>query len=356
MVRKKFLLSALCFLFIIMQSCVHGGLDDCPPMVNYAVAFEYTHHAWINDRFYDDVKKINLFVFDKKNNLVYTTAEGLSPYETNFKIPFELPMGNYHILAWGNVLADQPFTVSPTDFVKGVTKLSDAKLALQRQAGNLCQRDMDKLLFGEIDVEIPLYFSRVDTVPLINDTKKIRVVIHWDHTGQPGEIIDYDEVQVRLEASNAIYNFSNQLTGTNNVIYKPFDYSYKGDKAARDFESKVNYGNYDLIKEISNSCVYDFTSLRIVTNSPIMLVVERKKSTVSTPVTIANINIIQSFIGLFDEQKVLVSNRQSNFDKYDNYRMDLYFTYERIAGEYVTGGFRINDWHEVAGPYVPPAH
>ena len=362
MVRNKFLLSALCCFVIFMQSCVHGDLDDCPPMVNYAVAFRYTHNAWDYDRINDDVKKINLYVFDN-NNLVYTTAIKRSPDETNFTIPLDnLPMGNYHILAWGNYLEDQtvaPFVITPSEFVKSQTTLSQARLTLQREAGNLSHQDMEKLLFGDMDVEIPLYVSRTDTVPLINDTKKIRVVIHWDHSGElraTQTVIDYDDVKLHLDASNAVYNFNNLFAGTNNVVYEPFDYEYERsylDRNVREFEQTIYHQPRESPEELSNSCVYDFTILRMMTNSPVMLKVERIKPPLTAPVILAEIDIIQEFIGLFDSRGVTVPNRQSEFDKFDNYRLDLYYTYDDLIGEYVTGNFSIEDWHWVDQPVTP---
>ena len=53
--KYAFLLPILCLFFL--QGCVHGDLEDCPPMVRYAVAFKYTDHTENGDRFYDDVKK-----------------------------------------------------------------------------------------------------------------------------------------------------------------------------------------------------------------------------------------------------------------------------------------------------------
>lgn len=361
MVRCKLLiLSILCIIFFA-QSCVHGDLDDCPPMVRYAVAFEYTNHTGKTDRFYDNVKKINLYVFDE-NNLIYTTATELSPYEKNFNIPLDIPMGNYNIIAWGNVLDEEPFVVTPDKFIKGETTLDEARFILQREANNMSQKELEMLFYGELaNVEIPLYLTRIDTMPLTNNTNRVRVVLHWDHTGEIRETddkIDYDEVRVRLEASNAVYNFSNQFTESDNVTYKPYGHYYtdsilNSDKRAN--ELVVYYYSADSVKEVTNSCVYDFTILRMITNSQINLVVERKEPAVPDPYNLATVNLIQSFMSLFDSKGVIATERQNSFDKYEHYRVDLYFTYDKLAGEYVTGNFNIKDWVLVEQPAVPGA-
>ena len=357
MVRNViFRLSILCAV-LLMQNCVHGTLDDCPPMVRYAVAFEYRLHTGTTDRFYDDVKKINIYVFDE-HNLVYTTVTELSPYETNFNIPLDLPMGNYHIIAWGNVLADQPFTISPTEFVKGRTTLEEARLLLQREVGNVSQKEMEKLFYGELDVEIPLYVSRIDTIPLVNDTKWVRVVIHWDHSGEPQtdlERLHYDDVFVRLDASNAAYNFRNNFTETNNVVYRPYEYHYEGsilDTDIRNPEIIAYYYQSDVIKNVTNTCVYDFNILRMKPESPIMLTIDRQKKIFPFPTNLAFINVVQAFSAVFDRNG-LVLNKQPLFDKYDYYRVELHFYYDRVSGEYVTGSLHVVDWIEHEIPYIP---
>jgi len=147
--------------------------------IHYALAFEYTNHTGNTDRFYDEVKKINLYVFDENGLVLTTSATG--PFEKGFKIPLNLPTGRYTIITWGNMLEGQPFAVTPA-FVPGVTTIQEARLVLRQYADNL---RLENLFFGEREVDIPLYYSKTDTVSLINNTHNVRVVLHWDHTGAP---------------------------------------------------------------------------------------------------------------------------------------------------------------------------
>ena len=364
MVRNIFILSTLCCFLIFLQSCVHGSLEECPPMVNYAVAFKYTHNAWNNDRFRDDAKKVDLYVFDK-DELFYTKKTGLrtkDPFEPNFTIPLDLPMGTYHILAWCNVLDVQPFNIFPLEFNKGVTTINQARLSLQREAGNLSHQDMDKLLFGDsLHVEIPLYVNRVDTIPLINDTKHIRIVIHWDHTGElraTQQVVNYNDVEVRLAASNAEYNFSNNFTGVNNVVYTPYQYAYDTLYLAqneREFEQRIYCYDKPVNYTITNACVYDFAILRMMENNPITITIGRNKKVPSASVVLFKEDIVAPVVNYFHVTRgiTLPNATQSEFDKYDNYRIDFYFTYDEIAGEYVTGNFKIDNWHWVNQPEIP---
>lgn len=362
MVRYKFLLlSMLCTLFFA-QSCVHGDLDDCPPMVRYAVAFEYTNHTGTKDRFYDDVKKINLYVFDE-NNLVYTTTTELSPYEQNFNIPLDIPMGKYHIVAWGNILEDGNFTVTPEDFVIGETSLSDARLTLNRIANQFSmtasEEELDKLFYGELpNVEIPLYYSKIDTMSLINNTNKVRIVLHWDHSGElteTDEKIDYNEVRVRLSASNAEYKYDNSFFATNNVVYMPWAY-YLTDSILNADKNKwlMMYFYSDNVAEVTNSCVYDFSILRMMLNSPINVIVERKKPVVPDPYNLLlnPIDVVETF-GVYFSQSAINAELQNLLDKNEFYRLDIYLTYDKLTDTYVSGTLNMKPWTLVPQPETP---
>ena len=366
MVRYKLLILPILCLMLFVQSCVHGDLDDCPPMVSFAVAFEYTSHTERGDRFYDDVKRINIYVFDK-DNLVYTTETALSPYDENFNIPLDLPMGNYHIVAWGNLLEDQPFSITPTDFVMGETTLDEARLILQKTAGEFNDTELEKLFYGELDVEIPLYFSRIDTVPLMNNTERVRIVLHWDHSKlTEEEIADHENVVVRLKGSNSVYNFSNERDAST-VIYAPFErhMSEAEVKSVVDEDNrewlKINYYSDDF-SNISKTTAYDFTILRLFKDVPLNLVVEYWSPLINGDYIItgiADVDIVSSSTGfeyLFMSRDIVESQWQRTFDVNDLFRVDMYIIqHSKFYNSFATGSIKIVDWHTVNQPSVPGA-
>ena len=356
MVRYKFLLAALC-LVLFGQSCIHGDLDDCPPMVNYAVAFTYTNHVWNNDRFYDDVKKINLYVFDDDNLFLTTTTE-LSPYETNFNIPLDLPMGKYHILAWCNVLDTEPFEITPSTFVKGQTTLNETKLTLQKTNGDLNDSNLEKLFFGEMDVEVPLYVSRIDTIPLTNDTKNIRVVLHWNYEN-PEEGIDYSDIVVRLIGTNAKYTFHNDNERVD-VLYAPYGTSYSDSLIRIDPQIdwlQIGYGVSSFSDEYIETTVYDFKVLRLFKDLPLYLKIDfvhpsGNNEFIKKGIREVDIINVQSggFESLFlDELRILESQWQNIFDRNDYYRVDMQIIQEGFD-TFLTGSIKINDWGKIPVP------
>jgi len=377
MIRNIYIIGlALCFAFA-GQSCLHGDLEDCPPMVNYAVAFKYIEHLERRDRFYDDVKKINFFVFDK-DSLVYKVDTVVGRFESPYTLPLNLPMGKYTLVTWGNVLESQPFNFT-TSFVKGVTTLEEARLALNKTAGTFCDKSLEKLFFGERQIEIPLYVNRIDTVPLVNDTKNIRVVVHWDHSDyfqSSEELIPYEEVEVQLSGTNAYYNFHNDSLLRNDsrakVIYQPYKKYIKpveADSALRLGKSFTdNLPSLKLYDEQSyeeqivrksvrplRTTVYDFSVLRLYKDVPLTLTIqinELNRGSASLHKLIEDHNIINGtdgcqiqFADSLDRRNVPFGiNWRKTFDENDYYQVDVYIYQDRPTGTFVTGQFKIYNW------------
>ena len=363
MVRYKLFLLVVC-LIMINQGCIHGDLDDCPPMVNYAVAFTYTYHVGDDERFYDDVKKINLFVFKHDGvdlDTIYITKTELSPYDRNFKIPLELPTGTYDMVAWGNVLDDQPFHITPDHFIQGETTLAQARLILQKTADELNDSELEKLFWGEITTEIPLHISKVDTMPLYNDTKRIRIVLHWDYKNIPqSDWIDHRNVVVRINGTNARYRFHNDRE-TQEVTYAPFHVPYDQQETDSILQlgvtgwQRINYYLPDFLNDRDQK-VYDFTILRFFQDVPIQVSVEYRHPVgngqyMVTPIAEYDINDLQNgFPRVYDLQRNVsvqhTRTQQAWNDYYDQYRVDIHIT-QTGFNTFVTGGFQILDWQTV---------
>jgi hypothetical protein len=337
-------------------------------MVMYAVAFTYTNHAdnydhyyddisrYNIDHFYDDVKKINLYVFDS-NNLVYKTETAISPYEKNFNIPLELPMGNYHILAWCNVLDSEPFDITPHTFDIGKTTLNQARLTLLKTFNELNNSKLEKLFFGDIDVQIPLYTnpSRIDTIPLINNTKHVRVVLHWDHSGvSEQERINHSHVVVRLTGSDARYKFDDSNESLN-VTYAPF---HQDLRLLRSYPDTVEYISISYvpddarINDFTSVSEYEFKVLRLFVDLPLTLSVDLHvpvgNDTIKHAIAVRDIiSRTSGFENRFMNIDHIADTRWQNiFDRHDNYKVDVYIIQVHYD-TFVTGNIKLNDWWKI---------
>ena len=355
---ERYTLLPALFILLFGQSCIHGDLDDCPPMVQYAVAFEYTNHTGSPaDRFYEDVKKIDLFVFDD-NEFIYTTKTEIRPFDTNLTIPLDIPMGIYDIIAWGNVMDDQPIVIepAPAEFIPGVTTLDEARCILQTKAGNLSDTELEKLFFGEIMAEIPSHISRVDTIPLNNDTKRIRVVLHWDYNNLPPQSrIDHQNVAVRLTGTNARYRFHNDCHELD-VVYAPYHVPYNQEQTDSILELddsnwlQIAYGDESLFRNLEESKVYDFSVLRLFKDMPLTLTVEHRYPSMNPVPIHTAVNILcrdEGFSKMFDDRmRIVESQWQFMYDRYDDYRIDI-FVVQKELNTFVTGSINFIDWKKI---------
>jgi hypothetical protein len=309
-------------------------------------------------------------------------------------------MGRYTIITWGNMLEGQPFEVIP-EFELGVTTIDEARLVLQQYADNL---RLENLFFGERQVDIPLYYSKTDTVSLINNTHNVRVVLHWDHTGAPvdhSQAVDYNEVIVAVTSSNMVYDFRNNAQTANDYYYQtgqivrkynPYYTDLTGDTLRRENQfSRKDTRNWMRLYYPNNidagqdSMVFDFRILRMTVDQEVKLSVMRKKpltglteNLFAMPPYIGNpdryddpvnpikgVDIIgknshtdieatgynklfRSDAGIRDlPEELKIKMQQRQFDINEYYRIDVYLKYEDIYDSYVTGGVHIVDWHKV---------
>ena len=376
MVRKKLFLFPMLCAIIFMQSCVHGDLDVCPPMVTYAVAFTDTLHMYNGDRFSDDVKKINLYVFDDENLVyTYTTRVGTAePFEKNFKIPLDLPMGNYHMIAWGNIFGNDSVAISPV--TPHATHFDDVEVILHPNEDNVSNKDLLSVFYGEKTINIPLYTDRVDTIPLINNTNHIRVVLHWDHTdADDGARANYDNIQVRLNGTNSRFDFNDEIL-PNTIQYAPYVTDHSGNLLrddAKSFQLKIyNPLPTGVVVTPSDSSVYDFKVLRLFPGNELMLTIHQTNNIGNTINLFAPVNsplrtspdfgvdIIGDISGTsgFSQYKKDVLNKntreemQESFDRYENYRVDIFLKYNKMNNTYIAiPEIVIEDWHKII---IPP--
>lgn len=325
----------ICML-LVMQGCLTNDLDDCPDAVRYSLAFKYTLHTDGDDRFYEDVDKMLVYVFDAETGLcVYAdTASMLAPFGENYTYPLPVNVGKYNIITWGwgrnsGDLSLKKSTVVVPVIVPGITSINDARLLLEEE---ICDGRIEKTFYGEcFDVEIPAFISRIDTISLMNITNQIRIVIPDAKTAKM-----QDEISISITGDNGAYHFNpgNNTPGIDAtkgaVTYKPYK-MYRTDSILR----------YDPVYELEpyegsgkdSMLIVEISSLRLVQNDNNMLIdIKWKNSTIK----LSLLNLLQAG---------LASNVQYNLDKY--YRWQL--SYE-VSSTSATAHIAVLDWRVV---YIP---
>ena len=358
------LLLCVCGTMIVMQSCVTNDLDDCPDAIRYAIAFKYTLHTeesdrYYNgeyDRFYDDVDKMFIYVFDATTKLcVYAdTATLLAPFEDNFIYPLPLNVGNYNIIiwGWGRNKDSQALKISTAvipSIVPNVTSIDNARLQLEE---TIIRGQLENIFYSEHrNVEISPFLSRIDTLPLINISNMVRVVIADATTAN-----FQDGLNIYIEGDDGAYVFNSVSRSSDSY---PGNAGYfKSGNNAPDFysgnRSNVTYFPFNtyrtdsILKADPIYLVNPYTG----TGRDSMLVVEM--STLRLLQNNTNMSLIVEYEGkkynfsLLDLLQAGITNRiQYNLDRYHRWQIVI-----NITDTYVTVHVYAMNWHVVLVPSV----
>lgn len=326
----------LCAVFmLIVQGCVRSNLDDCPDAIRYSVAFKYTLHTHTegSDRFYDDVDKMYIYVFDAGTDIcVYAdTVKMLAPFGNDYSYPLPLNVGKYNIITWGwgrntgDLSLKRNTAVIPA-VIPGQTKIDQARFLLEEK---IIDGRLEKTFYGELrNVDVPTFVSRIDTMPLMNLTNQIRVVIPDARTAA-----EQDRLSVYITGDNGAYHFK---SGDNAP-------GVDGVKGTVTYLPYISYRTDSILKAdpISQEKPYEGTGLDS------MLVVEI--STLRLVQSDANMKLCLDIMGsplirlpLLDLlQSGIFSDIQYNLDKYDRWQVEL----SNYNSTSTTVKVSVMDWH-----------
>ena len=351
----------LCVAILALQSCVTNNLDDCPEAVRYAIAFEYTLHTETSDRyrngeydrFYDDVDKLFIYVFDvaTKTCVYADTATLLAPFREDFTYSLPLETGKYDIITWGwgRNPGESSLKIStaivPT-IIPGRTTIDEARLQIEE---NVCKGKLERIFYSEKrNVDISAFVSRIDTLPLMNISNQIRVVISDANTASV-----QDEIDIYIAANDGAYFFNSVSRSTDSYDASGF---FKSGNNAPDLDGSkggVKYMPYKIYRTDSiliadpiylreqyngtgrdSMLIVEMSSLRLLQNNRnVELVIDWNGRTVGR-------------YSLLDLLQAGISSRvQYNLDRYHRWQVSL-----EVRRTYATVHVHVMDWHYIYTP------
>jgi hypothetical protein len=308
-------------LMLIMQGCVGNGLDECPDAIRYSLAFRYTLHTDEYDRFYDDVDKMFVYVFDATTGVcVYIdTTTMLAPFDKDYSYSLPLNVGKYNIITWGwgrnaGDLSLKGNTAVIPEIVPGQTSINDARLLLEER---LSDGRLEKTFYGELrNVEVPAFISRIDTIPLLNLTNQIRIVIPDARTAA-----EQDNISLSIVGDNGAYYFNSENNAPDidvargAVTYAPYAIYRTDSILLRDpiYLSEIYTGSGK-----DSMLVVEISTLRLMQYDTNMnLILRTGTGADSREIKFSLIELLRAGIS---------SNVQYNLDKY--YRWQILFNYK----------------------------
>jgi hypothetical protein len=329
---------------LLMQGCVTNDLEDCPDAVVYALAFEYTIHADEYDRFYDDVDKMFVYVFDAETGVCVhaDTATLVAPFERNYTYSLPLNVGRYNIITWGwgrntdDLSLKRSTTIIPT-IIPGTTNIREARFLLEEK---LSDGRLEKNFYGELhDVDIPAFMSRIDTMRLVNLVNQIRIILPDMVTAELQDLID-----ISIRGNNGAYSFE----GT--PIVNPdrgSTYYAPNMDPARGNVTYLPYKIYRTDSILLTDPIY-LTELYTGTGRDSMLIAEF--SILRLVANDENMKVAIKFNNSLSAELPLLEILQSGYSSNVQYYLDKYYRWQlspSITETHVTIHIYVMDWHYI---------
>ncbi|MCC8153145.1 MAG: FimB/Mfa2 family fimbrial subunit [Tannerellaceae bacterium] len=270
-ITYKMIAGICCCLFLfICSGCVYDELEECEnETCKVTFNFAYEYHLYEGDRFADEINHIDLFIYDKDENLytVYQTGRNnMGPGQT---IEIELPVSlSYTAVAWANCNTGR-YTYHAQE---NLQTLQLAFTDIDREG------DIEYMAPGNI-FHVKESFTALDkeqtvSMNLIKNTNivRVRMIGLTEEDMVNAESLFYS----RIESHNTRYLYDNTLGDSPNVQYKPRFYREEDDEFvefqilrmhADDLETKVTLRSRDegsRIAEFASAIIpkiqQDFTS------------------------------------------------------------------------------------------------
>ncbi len=212
------------FLFVC---CVNLGLSACmkenadcpdpepapePEIPAVSLRFRYDRNKYQTDRLRQEIRHLDLYVFDSNEALYLTREIPVSELDEDNCLSLDLPSGTYTAIVWGN-------TDSEDYQIEYTTYLSELAVALNHASDGLVDWQTEHLFHGMVvfgyDEES---VTRAD-VDMRKKTNQVNVVIQGLEPEEGQEASDL--VSVMMHGSNGRYAYDSSLPGSIYLTYLP---------------------------------------------------------------------------------------------------------------------------------------
>lgn len=143
---KIYLLPLLSLLFV-MLSCIHEYPSDDTNIQQVKVYFSYQNFYDISsDDDFEDIKRIDLFVFDEYGNFVDRWIDDNAPQlDSSYYMEIPLAYGNYQIISWMGF--SDSYNITPSTF-ENQTTFEECMLSLKRSEDGIVNHIPSRLLYA----------------------------------------------------------------------------------------------------------------------------------------------------------------------------------------------------------------
>lgn len=262
-----------------LSGCIKEDMSDCPPpfipepepepepttgTLKLALTY-FMHNTQENgeyvDLFSQQVRKVDVFVFDQAGQFVQQITEEAAPrFGENYTKELELPAGDYQFVVWGNHYEDETMHNCQTTDVN----LDDGRMALLPLVSRSVGISMltDSLFHGMTAQPVTVVNGEDQTIPidLMKNRNDVRLVVRWREEGHTEYCTHTEHAQsitAEITDNNGTYDFRNNVTDKQDITYQPgrfaewYDPAFHGDARPYPTEQEHVY-------------VADFSELRLM--------------------------------------------------------------------------------------------
>lgn len=238
------ILASASFLAMTLAGCIKEDFSDCPPDVIppdtvpeekglLTLQLSYLMHNTVEngtyaDLFNDQVRKVDVFVFDDKGEYVQTVEEQADAlFPEDYETTLTLPEGNYRFVVWGNHFHDETDHSDPETHA-----LDECRMWLTASLEGKTELLTDSLFYGsELQpVEVVAGEESVVPIDLMKVRNDVRVLVRWREKGHTEGYCSVPAHFSNLTAQIVTYTmagdfYNNPLTPRDSLILLPGDFS-----------------------------------------------------------------------------------------------------------------------------------
>lgn len=203
---------------VAITSCesIYTDQSDCPSGLDLYFRYDY-NMSYVNT-FHKKNDCLTVYVYDSEGNFVATRTEaGDVLADEDYHMEFDLPEGNYNIIAYGGMFCERSsFTLSNYSAKSVPNKMSDIYVELNHH-NFTSDKQLHNHFHGMEKVVMDSDFVQ-DTVYLMKNTNNIRIILQQAQ----GEPIASSDFTFTVTDDNTLMDYKNSVVPNGVITYSPW--------------------------------------------------------------------------------------------------------------------------------------
>lgn len=252
-----------------LSSCMKDDLTNCPaPKVS--LKFDYTYNVENADAFSQEVKNLNVYVFDKNGKYFDTYTQSADKFETGHSMEItDLQEGKYTFVCLARdkkptgsrADGDDEMEFSFTQLTPGVSTINDLQEEMGKKDGeaSVNNKKFTALYTAQTSLDFKGKKDTSGELSLMKCTKTYRIVMLPFDNNQPGFVAENFDVRIKGSAAILDYKGDKLVDDNGELQNKPITYIPYNEELVDNKDGTTEVEG----EEIKKALVYDLSSSRM---------------------------------------------------------------------------------------------